>query len=220
MSRVIVRLTAGLALVIGVACAATPGDGNITTEARPIAEPFSGLVAGGGVLVALTVSPGAAQAVEVVADANLQPKIDVRVFEGILVVDTDNIEPTAQPIVRVTADTMVSISSNKTPTTVLATGVTVGAGETFSVGASEGGVVEVSGTCTDLIAIATGESIVRASPLVCERGDLEVLGEALLEVHLTESARLRGAGKSTVRITGAPPMVEQNVTDEVTVIIE
>ncbi|MBW2463430.1 MAG: DUF2807 domain-containing protein [Deltaproteobacteria bacterium] len=210
-------------LLLGLSggCSATPGNGNVTTQVLPSPAAFTGIVARRGFLVEVVSIPGATPSIEVTIDENLQSKVDIRVALGVLIIDSDDIAPTVAPIVRATTDGLATISSNGPGTTVMASGAMAPPpGDAFAVGASEGGAVEVTGTCTDLVAIVTGPSVVRAGGLACERGDLEVLGDALLEVQLSESARIRGSGPSTVRISGSPATVEENVNDEVTVIVE
>ncbi len=62
------------------------GSGNVTTETRDIAEPFTGIDASSGMEVALSQGP---QMVKVEADDNVQPHILTKVENGVLKISSD-----------------------------------------------------------------------------------------------------------------------------------
>lgn len=76
------------------------GNGKITTETRKIADSFTGIDVSTGIQVILEQSEN--QFVSVEADGNLQKIIEIRVENGVLMIDpSENINPSKTVIVRV-----------------------------------------------------------------------------------------------------------------------
>ena len=87
------------------------GDGKITTETRKITDSFTGIDVSTGIQVVLEQSEN--QFVSVETDSNLQKLIDVRVENGVLIIDpTENVNPSKAIIVKVKTSKIENLNAS------------------------------------------------------------------------------------------------------------
>lgn len=227
MTRHRILLIATLAAT-SAACSATAGDGTERTDPLTIVDeddqPFEGapVVRGvsvhDGLRVEVAVAAGPSD-VTLTTDANLFGSIEGQLDdEGVLTIEvTGGIEPTIPPTVRITTSAIDFVAARDEDTSALVTDV---AAERFGLAASEGADVEVTGTCDELVIVASNDAAARASALACARGRIDAQGGSTVDAQLTESVSVAASGGSTIRVTGMPTDVEEALTDGSTLTVE
>jgi hypothetical protein len=138
----------------------------------------------------------------------------------LLEVSGDGIEPTEETAVCIALPAqpdLLSASSAEAGTDVILTGVN---GGPLGLNASDGGRLEVDGTCDDLLVLAATRGAVWGRGLSCTSAELDVLDRSAVELTVTQRAVIRANGESRVTLIGAPPDVEETLQGDAVVIRE
>ena len=116
------------------------GDGKITTETRIISDSFTGIDVSTGIQVVLEQSEN--QSVSVEADSNLQKIIDIRVENGVLMIDPlESINPSKTIVVKVKTSKIENLNASSGSEIK---GIGTFKGENISVDASSAAEVSVT----------------------------------------------------------------------------
>ena len=171
-----------LLILVTVALAAcTTGSGDVVTEARSVGE-FSSIEVSGALDVRLTVESGAATAVSVTYDDNLQDKIITEVVGDTLELYQDGNVSTfgGGRFVTIVVDSLDTISVD---------------------GASD---LNGSGELASYTLITSGASDVDLRGLVAGSVEINVSGASDVTIHASQSVTGEVSGASDVRVEGGP----------------
>jgi Putative auto-transporter adhesin, head GIN domain len=180
------------------------GEGDVTTEARPV-NSFDSVEFNGGVRFVLTV--GQPTSVTVAAQPNLLPITVTEVVGGKLTVRTTRPYSTSQGItVTVTTPALTAVTVNGG----VAGDVNAIATSDFAADANGGANLTLIGTCTTLRLSANGGATVDGTGLAATDAAVNVNGGA--QATITVSGRVAGSanGGATLNLLGNPASV--NVT--------
>ena len=206
--------------LLPLACGPEEGNGVPMMEVRTIQVPFQGIRVSDGLVVEVRLSPEDRGRAEVRSDANLVSSIETEVDDGVLEISADNIEPTVESGVEVTMDVLVSLSGADDDTVLRVSEFGLPSQDLF-INLSEEAEADLSGACGRLTAIVTGSSVLRASGLSCEAAEFDILDGGRVESQVNGPVALRASGgDSRIVLTGNPNLVEQRVSDDVTVVVD
>lgn len=134
------------------------GNGNITTETRKITDSFTGIDVSTGIQVVLEQSDN--QFVSVEADSNLQKIIDIRVENGVLMIDpSESVNPSKTIVVKVKTPKIENLNASSGSEIK---GIGTFKGENISVDASSAAEVSVTLKYDNIIFEASSGSSINA----------------------------------------------------------
>lgn len=214
-----------LALIL-VGCAATQGSDTAATRSLGAVGAFTGVHTRDGIRVVIEV--GVRRDVSIRADDNFIDDdliaVEIR-DEGCVdgewcaldIFARVPIAPMVVPVVTIGVPSLDFVSAEGDSTEACVTGVAAGR---FGVAASDGASVTVEGTCTELVAIASGDASLDGDALDCIDARIDAQGGS--EVHATVTGRLevRASGESVIHIHGPPSEVVEILTDSSVLTIE
>lgn len=199
------RLIAALATiaVLFAGCAAIFGDrvagsGDVVTQSRSVPA-FHRIRLNGS--AALKITAGAAQAVQVEAQANIAELIDTKVSDGALVIDNRRDYTTNKPVaVHVSAPSIDGLEINGFSNVVL----TGAHGSKLAISLSGTGSVSASGRVDDLSLDCSGAGKANLANLIARDATISVSGVGSADVDATARLDISIAGLGNVRYRGSP----------------
>lgn len=234
-SRRATLLLAMVAVMLLPACGVAGfvrGSGTVV-QTSPEVETVDSLVIGSAFQV--TLSLGEEPSLVVRTDDNLVDRIDLSMQGGELSLSLDGTatDATLEADLTVPADALSSVelggASSLTATDpitspalrLILTGASrafvVVNGERLEVQAEGASVVNASGSAQSLTADAMGASSLQLGELAVAEADVRSAGASRVDVAVSEQLRASASGASTVRYTGAPNVVERDVSGASTV---
>lgn len=196
-------------------CAATGGSGTEATESRDYLTDFDGVHTRDGIRAVVEV--GALPTVTIRADSNYLDQEDhddvlatALLGDALDIFARGGIDPLVEPIVTIGVDALAFLSTEGERTTASASSVAAGR---FGAAASGGSLVEVSGTCAELVVVASGASTVDVEMLDCVDARIDAQGDSVVRATVTGRLDVRASGGSSIEISGSPREVSQTLSD-------
>jgi hypothetical protein len=204
------------------------GDGNVTKESRDLPE-FSGITVGDAFEVIIT--QGSPQKVEIETDANLIPKIESTVKEGVLHLSSPNIKESAGLKVFITLQEIRMLDVHgaatiKGDTPVQSENLEIiasGAGEMklelqvveLSTVVSGAADITLTGTASRHTSQISGAASLNSYDLVTEYTSIEASGASEAEVNASKELYINTSGASEVRYDQEPELLNFSDDEEI-----
>ncbi|MDR3406779.1 MAG: DUF2807 domain-containing protein [Chthoniobacter sp.] len=200
-----IRHFAAATLLGGCSVERIKGDGNITTDDRPLSE-ITSVQAAGAYSIEWSSGP---PLLTITTDGNLLPHILTKVSGTTLKISSDTpISPTKGIKIVVTSPTIDQVDLSGA---VQFTAAQV-SGAAFSITAAGASTIELEGSVTSLAASLTGASHLKAGALKAKSATVTLVGASSGDVAVEESLNATITGAGALTYSGDPKSVEQQVT--------
>jgi hypothetical protein len=198
-------LALALLLLNGCRWVGVKGDGNITTENRPVGN-FTTLEADGAFEVKWSSGP---PSLSITTDQNLLQYLNTRIAgEKLRIEWIKPLKGTRGIKVNVTSPTLTGAELNGA-VRLVASNLT---GDKFYLDATGATRVALNGTVNGLVASMTGASRLDADSLQTQTSELAITGAGRAEVAVTETLKVAISGAGKVVYVGDPKTVERQIS--------